>query len=266
MAGLLLALLLTMVQSSKVLLGGRTSARQVNAQEQARPDYFYLPPGSANVSSITEAAYTDLIGKFLLRNFNRVFQQAGQPLIIPVEWNSPYFAAHAQNKGPYFQISLLGGMARAPGATMATLAGILCHELGHIMGGEPRQTIVGGDWASTEGQSDFFAASVCLPDFFRAYPEFAPEVSSDAARICGNNLDCGRVLQTGLQTVRYFQQYSYREFLPVSLHTPEKPTGTLIRNSYPTDQCRLDSFVSGGRCQLGGLCRAPICWLPDDQE
>ena len=248
----LLALLVAMV------------SKQVHADE-ARKDYFYLPPGSANVSALTESDYTAVISKFLMRYFNKVYTTTGKPLVIPFEWNSPFFAAFAESKEGYMKISLWGGMARAPGASKSVLAAVLCHELGHILGGEPRQTIPGSEWGSIEGQSDFYAAAVCLPDFFRAHPELAPVVSSEVEQVCKGNKDCGVVLQTGLETVRFLQAYSYREYTPVSIFSTEKPIDKLILNTYPSDQCRLDSFIQGARCQLGGACRAPNCWLPDNQ-
>lgn len=259
-SSLLFALLLTMVQFAKV-----QTPILVHAQEQARPDYFYLPVGAQDVSTVTEADYREVIGKVLAQNFNPVFQQTGRPLLIPLEWINPYFGAFAQDKGAYMQISMWGGVARAPGASKVVLSTILCHELGHILGGEPRQTIPGADWASAEGQSDFFAATTCLPNLFRAYPDLAPSVSAEVEQVCAGNVDCGRVLQAGLETVRFFQKYSYRSYEPVSVHVSAKNTETLVRNSYPSDQCRLDSFVSGARCQLGRVCRAPGCWLPDDK-
>lgn len=249
----LLVLLVTMV------------SKQVHADEQVRKDYFYLPPGSANVSALTESDYTTVVSKFLMRYFNKVYTATGKPLVIPFEWNSPYFAAFAESKEGYMKISLWGGVARAPGASKSVLAAILCHELGHILGGEPRQTIPGAEWSSIEGQSDFYAAAVCLPDFLRAHPEFAPVVSPEAEQVCQRNKDCGVVLQTGLDTVRFLQAYSYREFTPVSIFHSEKPAEKLILNTYPSDQCRMDTFIEGARCQLGVTCRAPRCWLPSDQ-
>jgi hypothetical protein len=37
---------------------------------------------------------------------------------------------------------------------------IYCHELGHFLGGKPKKT---NGWASTEVQSDYWSAQVCLP-------------------------------------------------------------------------------------------------------
>ncbi len=39
---------------------------------------------------------------------------------------------------------------------------IYCHELGHFVGGAPYKKNHGSEWASTEGQADYWATSVCL--------------------------------------------------------------------------------------------------------
>ena len=39
---------------------------------------------------------------------------------------------------------------------------IYCHELGHFIGGAPFKKNPGSTWASTEGQADYWATSVCL--------------------------------------------------------------------------------------------------------
>ena len=41
----------------------------------------------------------------------------------------------------------------------------LCHELGHLLGGAPKIIRRNGktSWSSVEGQSDYYASSVCMP-------------------------------------------------------------------------------------------------------
>ncbi|KHD89090.1 MAG: hypothetical protein OM95_04450 [Bdellovibrio sp. ArHS] len=259
LGAVLLMALLAMAQSPRVLFKSKTGQR-VQVQESTS-GYFYLPVGSKNVSGLTEIDYAQLLGQFLVKNMAKVQDATGKKLIIPYEWQSPYFAAFAQQKEDFMQISVWGGMVRAPGATKAALAAILCHELGHILGGEPRQTIPGSDWASIEGQSDYYAASVCLPELLSAYPDLVSSIDEDVKKVCEQNELCEKTLQAGVEMVRLLQKYSYREYTPVSLFTPAPAASELIRNTYPSDQCRMDSFVQGSLCQLGA-CRAPVCWLP----
>jgi hypothetical protein len=54
-----------------------------------------------------------------------------------------------------------GGLARHGEITPDGFALVLCHEIGHHLGGVPRYSGANG-WASNEGQSDYFAATKCL--------------------------------------------------------------------------------------------------------
>lgn len=257
MKKVLFLFLLTMLAVTKL-----SSPKRSFAQNPSTSGIFALPVGSVNVSSVTEAEYKDLLEKFSRKYFLDVYQKTGRPLVIPYEWDNPYFAAFAKNQGPLLNISLWGGMVRAPGANKLILVTLLCHELGHFIGGEPKQHISGAEWASTEGQSDFYAASVCLPDFVKSHPEFLTVISPEVVQRCGTYDNCKVVLQAGLDTVRFLQRYSFRNFVPVSLGTREKATSVLVRDSYPTDQCRLDTFVAAASCHSGGECLPPRCWLP----
>lgn len=242
-----------MVQSMKPL-----ESRSVRAEEST--GYFYLPAGSANVSNVTEKDYLELITDFQARYGARVLEKTGKPLLIPNEWDSPYFAAFAIPRDTHFQVSLWGGTVRAPGFVKPLIAAILCHEIGHILGGEPLQTIPGSEWASTEGQSDFFAAKTCLPEFFSRHPELIGEVDPKIQKMCDGNEACQKTAQAGWLLVNLFQKYSYHEYVPVSLDVKAEPAKELIRNSYPSDQCRLDTFIQGALCQSGSQCGAPVCW------
>ena len=259
LATLLIALLVTSMQTTKSSMG-----RGVHAQESAGTDYFYLPVGSPNVSNVSERDYIETINEFQNRFQEKVTAKTGKPFVIPNEWSSPYFAAYAIKKDDFMQVSLWGGTVRAQGMKKVMMAAILCHELGHILAGVPQQTIPGSEWASTEGQSDFYAGSQCLPEYLRDHPELVSltDIAPQILQMCGDNVDCERTAQTGWDLVNFFQKYSYHEFIPVSLDVHEKPAKELVLNTYPSDQCRLDTFLAGAQCQLGSECRAPTCWLP----
>ncbi|WP_374029253.1 hypothetical protein [Bdellovibrio bacteriovorus] len=263
LASLLLLALISMAQSPRVLLKTRVGDGSAHATDAG---YFHLPPGSQNVSAISEQDYLEIIGKFVTKNFLKAKEQTGLSLYVPFEWQSPWFGAYAKRTEDYSQISLLGGMARAPGATKAALVAILCHELGHHIGGAPLQTIPSVEWSSSEGQSDFYAATQCLPEMLQSYPELASEPSQEVLQKCGENLLCARTMQAGLEMIQLTQRYSYRDYTPVQVTASEVAATELIRNRYPTDQCRLDTFVQGALCQLGSACRAPVCWLPEEQK
>ncbi|ASD62530.1 hypothetical protein [Bdellovibrio bacteriovorus] len=261
LATLLLVGLIVMVQTQKPL-----KARTSGASFAQQAGYFFLPPGSAKVSDVTEAQYRALLTDFQVKYIMPVFNSTGRPLLIPAEWENPYFAAFAQNKDTYMQVSLWGGMARAPGASLPVLAGILCHEIGHVIAGEPRQTFTGAEWSSSEGQSDFYAAKDCLPQFLKAHPELVADINPQVLALCGGNELCARVAQTGVEMVQFFKRYDSQKSDDVSLWTPAPAAEQLLRNVYPSHQCRLDTYLAGALCQTGGSCSAPACWTANNQE
>ncbi len=67
------------------------------------------------------------------------------------------------------KVEMFGGISRHYEATLDSTTAILCHEIGHHMGGAPK---VSGSrsskikWASNEGQSDYWAALKCLRKMF----------------------------------------------------------------------------------------------------
>lgn len=266
-ASVLLVILFAMTQVFSPLENRSEVAREpahiqakMEAHASERSDYFFLPPETQMpVSDVTEQDYIQIIQRFMGFATADIYAQYRKPLLIPNEWESPFFAGYAKLDEKYAQISLWGGLVRAPGSTRGALVAILCHELGHLLGGEPRQRIAGADWASLEGQSDFFAAKTCMPRFFKAYPQFSLNISEKVVKKCGDDLICQKTLQAGLEMMNLLQRYSFKEYTPVDLQTLAPATEELI-TSYPSEQCRLDTYVHGARCHDKD-CLPPPCWF-----
>lgn len=227
-----------------------------------RPGFFYLPPGSHDVSEISEKEYREIMSSFQNQWQAEVLEKTGKPLLVKPEWENPYFAAYAVDRTQYWEIALWGGMARAREATSLHLKTILCHELGHIIGGEPRQTLSGAEWSSTEGQSDFFAAKECLSKVLSAQDVEGVDLSS-AQAICDGHVQCLMVVAAGWKAVLFFQRFQYLEIPSVDLFKPEGAVSVFKPNTYPSYQCRLDTYIQGARCLKDvTFCSPPICWMP----
>ena len=73
---------------------------------------------------------------------------------------SPIVNAVAIRAGWSLFIELNGGLARRPEVSSDGFTMVICHELGHFLAGLPYRT--GSEaWASSEGQSDYFATLAC---------------------------------------------------------------------------------------------------------
>lgn len=156
---------------------------------------------------------------------------------------------------------------REKGVTPDFYAFILCHEVGHLLGGLPKKETRGkGALYSSEGQSDYFASSVCLKKIFLADDgPLTPVIVTDhIASLCkttsGSQEEeevCKRTANAGREFFEYLK-IMYREygidFVTPDMDTPEAD-GMSIGSQYPSFQCRLDTIIAGAT----GRPR-PHCW------
>lgn len=214
--------------------------------------YFSIPADSPQAGPVTQVAADKIAADLFAMYFAESWQKTAKPLAILVDWQSPYFGGGVQQEGPAIHIKIFGGMVRTPEMNEDILAAVICHELGHILGGAPYQDIIGSEWTSVEGQADFFAASVCLPRYFK---QLQPKTAVEDLQ--------QKIMRAGLGLFQISQKYATPNQEAVSLERSAPEVATeLNRHSYPSDQCRLDTFKAGARCLSDSTCRAPVCWLP----
>ena len=75
---------------------------------------------------------------------------------------NPRVNAEVVKENGLVAIVVWGGMISHPKMNPATFYLLLCHELGHFLGGPPLKSRTG--WSSTEGQSDYYSAASCVKD------------------------------------------------------------------------------------------------------
>ncbi len=216
-------------------------------------EYFSIPVDAANVGPVTQANAEKISADLIRLYFVEAFQKTQKPMMIQVLWEMPYFGAGVvEEAGPVIAIKVFGGMIRNPEMTEDILAAVMCHEIGHVIGGAPYQDVIDAEWTSVEGQSDFFAASKCLPRYFQM---LQPRLT---------NVQLKQKIE--LAALGFFlisQKYATPDQVSVSLEkTAPEVAIELNRHSYPSDQCRLDTFKAGAACLTEATCRAPVCWLP----
>lgn len=156
----------------------------------------------------------------------------------------------AQGKTNY-NIFFFGGLARMPEMTPEGAALILCHELGHGIGGAPTKL---NSESSVEGQADYFATRVCLPKVLYKMPikTIAP---SDPLNLCKTE-NCKRIY-VGIISELAVIQFNH----PNQEASFEKSDTTIVDTIntnptfYPSNQCRLDTMVAGALEK-----ERPRCW------
>ncbi|MFP5519610.1 MAG: hypothetical protein ACLGGX_06880 [Bdellovibrionia bacterium] len=226
-------------------------------------DYFYQPL-EQNESGMTAQTYHEVRAYFMKAYNADVKTQLGRILLVQDQWESPYFLAYSELNPHFAAITVSGGIARTAHGSPALLATILCHELGHLLGGAPYQTIPHAEWASSEGTADHYAASKCLPKVYFDQPQWFSEVTLSRAE-CGDSLECSFIYNMGMSFLVFLQRYSYRPNVPVQFELWEDPTDQTHLNSYPSDQCRLDIFKQSGQCLRDSTkCNYISCWYVEN--
>src|SRR5690606_13527496 len=111
--------------------------------------------------------FEEVIKRFTKIWSSKVESDYGKKLIVEHDWNNTRVNASATRDRDFnFVIKVSGAMAKQKGMDEDALLFILCHELGHHLGGAPKKKRGESDidsWSSAEGQADYFAAKECLP-------------------------------------------------------------------------------------------------------
>lgn len=173
----------------------------------------------------------------------------GIKLEIKLDSENPRYFGGANLEGGKYTITVGEDLLKLPEMTADAATLILCHELGHLLGGSPKKT--SNPWASTESQSDYFAAAVCAPKLFEKETyTLNQERELDLSKVRE------RIVKAGDSLVAAIYDYmDVPQMKRPSLNYEEKPSHPGSLTNYPTLQCRLDTFKAGAN-----LLPLPPCW------
>lgn len=189
-----------------------------------------------------------------------VKEKANVALVMNSDWKDATVNAFASREVDTWTIHVAGGLARAKGMTKDSLALIICHELGHQLGGAPRTFLYDG-WPSAEGQADYWATSKCLKKYYNELKNeevkldtHVPEkLLSQCSSQYKNYADIKICLRTMMASVEFalFLNELPDIKIPIDLEGFDsrevKGTNT---NDYPRPQCRFDTLVQGALCNV----------------
>jgi len=154
----------------------------------------------------------------------------GGRLHVVVEADDRRVNAEARRMEPDWSIIVYGGLLRHPNIGEAELTLILCHELGHHLGGTP--TAARGGWSACEGQADYWSTLGC-------FSKVRPGEDARAA---------------ALRLTRLYATMS-NDGHP-SLDSKDEVRRPRTFFGYPSAQCRLDTLIAGLENK-----RRPACWF-----
>lgn len=228
-----------------ILFLGALNVSNASACPTDREDYFCITPEMAPNSAVSLVDFYTIPAQ-IISLFTLEIKKTGFPVLLDAQWDSPYFGAGVSFYNDQYRLMILGGTTRIKGMSLDAYAAIVCHEIGHIIGGTPHQTISGAEWSSSEGQSDFFAANVCLPRYFKFKGEELKNISA-------------KVEKSGFEmmwSLKDFDSNSSAQGKKIIRHLDKLPAASqTIINQYPSLQCRYENFRNPSK--------RPSCWFKE---
>ncbi len=247
-----------------------------------------IPVVKGPASKVSESDYNEITSRLEKIYAPFIKEHYKVNFVVEKNWKDDTVNSYATREVETFKVHILGGIARASGMTRDSLALIVCHEIGHHLGGAPKSFLY-DRWPSAEGQADYFATSKCLKKYYLEYgfeevplDRSIPEKIIKDCQVKSTNQKDERIcIKVALAALSFadFLNYLPGNKIKVDLLTPDtrvvKGTNT---NDYPRPQCRLDTLYAGNMCNAHhdslfsdkdpniGACTSgagsrPLCWF-----
>ncbi|MBL7542503.1 MAG: M48 family metalloprotease [Bdellovibrionaceae bacterium] len=223
-----------------------------------------LNTGDENMVVTEPAEFTQMM-RNIENIYDPIIQQLGGRLTIQATWGNATPNAYAKKTFKNWQVVITGGLARQPAMTKDGIVLVACHEIGHLVAGFPfvntgLAALLGMDWVSTEGESDYYATRVCARkiwgkdtiqnEMFRSYA--SAYVKSECDKIWATEAEqnlCYRIT-TASESLGTVLANLAKTPKP-SLHTPSTKIVATTFLRHPEAQCRLDTYFQGAICTTG---------------
>lgn len=221
-----------------------------------------IPFDAKSLYTIDEAEFNAVIDK-VTAIYEPVITQAGAELNVERNWDDGTVNAYASRSGGTWNVHMFGGLARHEAVTSDGFALVVCHEIGHHIGGAPKKGGWFGTWATNEGQADYFATLKCLRKVFQEEDNTTIvsklNVPDSVAKTCDQQfsdeterLICQRGAMAGLSVSKLFQDLRSQTTTP-DFNTPDSNVVRKTDHNHPDTQCRLDTYYSGALCHVSDL-------------
>lgn len=241
--------------SALLVLGSSSLAHDNVCKGFLPPNNLNIPASQFHVLGISQNIFDKIIDRGE-RIYGPIIRAKGGNLKVERLWDDGTVNAAAGRSGTTWVVEMYGGLARHAEMSEEGFASVLCHEIGHHIGGAPRYT---GDWASNEGQSDYFSATKCMRYMYENEDNEAwlktVKIDSLAANRCQQQFSDRKDELLCLRTV-YAAQSIARMFAaldgaaPAQFGTPDSRVVSRTSHGHPAAQCRLDTLFNGATCQV----------------
>ncbi len=190
-------------------------------------------------------------------------------------WNDLGFTANFQPTVSWnriwtkWAVTVSGGIVRKMPLSIDGLALVICHELGHGLGGFPKITLQEYPYESlrpsSQGQADYFSTSKCLRRYFSSMDNVQAiskmQIPFELTEKCQHNFTdreeaalCQRSIMAGYSvTLSLRKNKEYRYWGLTEKIDLDKPAASVLmiksQEEKMSFQCRLETFIQGSLCQ-----------------
>ena len=231
---------------------------------------LYIPANQKSINGISEEEFNQAIDE-VEEIYAPIISNLGAKLNIERKWDDGTVNAYASQAGKTWKVAMFGGLARHATITKDAMALVVCHEIGHHIGGAPKKGSTSGggwwggaggaiSWASNEGQSDYFATLKCLRkawinDNNEAIVKSlnAPKIVTDMCKknYNKNKIDSALCVRTSMAGKSVSDLFSSLSKLPeTKFETPDSKVVSNTDHNHPKAQCRLDTYYQGSLCDV----------------
>lgn len=222
------------------------------------PNKLHLQPSPLEKSNVTKAEFNRIIDA-AEKIYGPIVTSHRAKLKFNRLWNDETVNASANQDGSVWEVNMYGGLARRPEITPDGFAMVVCHELGHHLGGYAFYNEDEMTWAANEGQSDYFATHACAKEVWKGQPELNAKaretVLPTARKVCDLNYAsqsdrdiCYRSSNAGLSLATLLAKL--RSSPAPKFETPDPQVVQDTFNDHPVAQCRLDTYLAGSACSV----------------
>ncbi len=202
--------------------------------------------------------------------YKPIVKEKGGNLVVQRNWDDGTVNAYASRNGNTWNVAMFGGLARHQLVTDDGFMMVVCHELGHHIGGAPKKGGWGSAWASNEGQSDYFATLKCMRAILEKEDNQkiveTMKIDAAAAKKCDTVYNasreeaalCKRLAMGGKSLAQLLGDLGGNS--NVNFDTPDKSVVRATNHNHPEAQCRLDTYFNGA------LCDVPLSSDVDDRD
>jgi len=207
-----------------------------------------------SINGVSEEVFNQVIDE-VMAIYAPIIKANGDKLVMNRKWSDGTVNASAQRTGKKVIVNMYGGLARHDLVTKDGFAIVLCHELGHHLGGAPK--ISRSKWASNEGQSDYFANLKCFRKVYGTDDNITmiqnmdidATVVTKCDNIYSNESDaalCKRSAMAAKSTADLLATLRNSD-IP-KFDTPDTKVVSRTNHRHPAAQCRLDTYFAAALC------------------